>query len=125
MNNDKNYQVIHREITEITQRFKNFECVSCVEAIKTYLMIRGISGKVLKLLTGSSQGKFGNIYHEELGYNISTNGRHEAISVILDGVELIFDNLHPQGIAREVWLSKFYCLAIDLGSGFEIIEIDF
>lgn len=55
----------------------------------------------------------------------STNGRHEAIAVQINGEELIFDNIHNQGIPRQEWLGKFYCLAIELGGQFEIEEIEF
>lgn len=119
-----NSAIIRQEITQIARQFHNFQCVPCAEAIRNFLIVRGFSGKLIKLFTGSSQGKYGNIYHDKLGYNISTNGRHQAIAVILDGVELVFDNLHPTGIPKDVWLSNFYCLAMDLGSGFEIIEIE-
>ncbi len=79
----------------------------------------------IEIYTGSAKGKYGNIYHDDLRQNISTNGRHEGIAVKIDGEELIFDNIHKEGITKEKWLRKFYCLAIELGGKFEIEEIEF
>ncbi|WP_366665067.1 papain fold toxin domain-containing protein [Microcoleus sp. bin48.metabat.b7b8b9.023] len=30
-----------------------------------------------------------------------------------NGEELIFDNIHNEGISKQEWLGKFYCLAIE------------
>lgn len=57
--------------------------------------------------------------------NISVNGRHEAISVDINNEELIFDNLHPQGILRQDWLNNLYSLINDMGEDFQIAEVDF
>ena len=116
---------LHQQITSIAISFKTFECEACAQAIQDFLIYRGISGKLIKLYTGREKGKYGNIYHDKLQRNIATNGRHQGVAIKLNGVELIFDNLHPQGITRQEWLKNFYCIAIDLGSGFEITEIEF
>jgi hypothetical protein len=47
------------------------------------------------------------------------------VAVKLKVIELVFDNIHTQGITRQEWLNNFYCIALDLGSGFEITEIEF
>ncbi len=116
---------LHQQITAIASRFKHFECEPCAKAIQESLIYRGISAKVIKLYTGREKGKYGNIYHDGLQRNIATNGRHQGIAVELNGVELIFDNIHHQGIPIPQWLNNFYCIAMDLGSGFEITEIEF
>ncbi|MEM9276616.1 MAG: papain fold toxin domain-containing protein [Cyanobacteria bacterium P01_F01_bin.143] len=116
---------LHQQITSIANSFKVFECKACAKAIQDLLTYQGISGKLIKLYTGREKGKYGNIYHEKLKRNIATNGCHQGVAVEFSGVELIFDNLHPQGITRKEWLNNFYCIAIDLGSGFEITEIEF
>jgi hypothetical protein len=116
---------IYQQITIIASSFKLFECETCAQAIQEFLIYRGISGKLIKLYTGREQGKYGNIYHDKLQKNIATNGRHQGVIVELNGVELVFDNLHSQGVTRQEWLNSFYCIAMDLGSGFEITEIDF
>ena len=94
-------------------------------AIIEFLIARNISGKHVKLYTGRSTGKYGNIYHDRLGCNISTNGRHEGVAVEIGGEEIIFDNIDNEGISRQEWLDNFYCVAMDLGGGFEITEIEF
>ncbi|BAY73967.1 hypothetical protein NIES25_03750 [Nostoc linckia NIES-25] len=116
---------LSKEITQIANRFKLFECVDCAEAIKEFLTQRRVPGKHIKLYTGKAQGKYGNIYHDVLQRNIATNGRHEGILIKIKGQEIVFDNIHHEGIAREDWMANLYCLAMDLGGGFEVTEIEF
>ena len=116
---------LRQQISEIANKFKLFECNACALSIQEFLIQRGISGKKVKIYTGSAKGKYGNIYHDDLGQNIATNGRHEGIAVKIDGEELIFDNIHNEGIPKQEWLGKFYCLALDLGGEFEIAEMEF
>ncbi|RUT07017.1 hypothetical protein DSM106972_022780 [Dulcicalothrix desertica PCC 7102] len=78
----------------------------------------------IKIYTGSQEEPFCNIYHE-IQENISTNGRHEAIAIYINGEEVIFDNIHPQGIARDDWLNNLYCPIMDVGGDFIITEINF
>jgi hypothetical protein len=89
---------LRRQISAIASQFKLFECNICALSIQEFLLLRGISGKKMKIYTGSAKGKYGNIYHDDLKQNISTNRRHEAIAVQINGEELIFDNIHNQGI---------------------------
>lgn len=63
-------------------------------------MAQNISGKSIRLFTGITKEPFCNIYHDQLQENISTNGRHEAIAVEINGQELIFDNIHPNELSR-------------------------
>ncbi|WP_293162740.1 papain fold toxin domain-containing protein [Okeania sp. SIO2C9] len=116
---------LRQQISEIASRFQLFECTACALAIKDFLIARGISGKQVKLYTGKAKGKYGNIYHDRLGLNIATNGRHEGIVVEIKGVELIFDNIDNQGVSRQVWLGNLYCVAMDLGGEFEVTEVEF
>ena len=39
----------------------------------------------------------------------------KGLQLKMNGEELIFDNIHPEGIPQQEWLGKFYCLALDLG----------
>jgi hypothetical protein len=116
---------IQEQIAEIASRFQLFQCVECARAIKEFLISKRISGKQLKLFTGSAENPYGNIFHEVLKQNIATNGRHEGIAVRIDGEELVFDNIHHDGVSRELWLGNLYCCAQDIGEDFQIIEIDF
>lgn len=116
---------LRQQISEIAGAFPLFECIQCANAIQTFLIENGIAGKRLQLFTGSNEEPYCNIYHEVLQQNISTNGIHEAIAVKVAQEELIFDNIHPQGIFREAWLKNLYCAAQDFGGNFQVTEIDF
>jgi hypothetical protein len=43
----------------------------------------------------------------------------------LYGQELIFDNIHPEGISRVNWINNLYCVIQDLGGEFQITETEF
>jgi hypothetical protein len=121
MNNSQ----LRQQITAIASRFRLFECVDCAAAIQQFLIAQNISGKSIRLFTGSTKEPFCNIYHDLLQQNISTNGRHEAISVTIDGQELIFDNIHPTGIPKVDWINNLYSPIQDLGATFQVTEIEF
>jgi len=124
MENDEVVE-LRQQIAQIASRFKLFECVQCSQAIQTLMIGLGVPGKRVKLYTGKAKGKYGNIYHDRLQRNISTNGKHEGVIFELNGQEFVFDNLDPAGILKEEWVSNFYCLALDLGDKFQIEEIEF
>lgn len=116
---------LRQQITQVASRFGLFECDSCAQTIKEFLIERKLQGKQIKLYTGSAKGKYGNIYHDGLGRNIATNGRHEGVAIEIAGQEIIFDNIHHKGIPREAWIANLYCLALDLGDKWEVTEIEF
>lgn len=116
---------LRQQLADIASRFQIFKCIQCATAIKEFLILKGIHGKQIKLFTGSAENPYGNIFHEILKENIATNGVHEGISVQIGGEELVFDNIHHQGISRQVWLGNLHCFAQDLGEDFQITEIDF
>jgi phosphopantetheinyl transferase len=115
---------LRQQIERIARGFELFECVQCAQAIRQFLREKGITGKQIQLSTGSGRKPYCNIYHEDLKENISQNGRHAAIAVVIDGEEVIFDNIHPQGISRRAWLSKLYSPIKDLGRDFQVRESD-
>ncbi|MBC7971078.1 MAG: hypothetical protein H7Z11_13330, partial [Verrucomicrobia bacterium] len=94
-------------------------------AIQQFLSAQNISGKRIILSTGTTNEPFCNIYHDRLQQNISQNGRHEAIAVIINQRELIFDNIYPEGSSRADWINSFYSPVQDLGGEFGITEIVF
>lgn len=116
---------LREELCAIAQRYDLFECVPCAAALRAFLISQGIIGRQISLSTGSTEDPFCNIYHEGLQCNISINGRHEAIAVILDGQEVVFDNICPVGIIRETWLASFYCPIQDLGGEIQVAESEF
>ncbi len=113
---------LRQEITRIASQFSLFQSILCAEAIQLFLMTRGIPARYIRLFTGSTEDPFCNIYHEALQRNISTNGYHEAIALVIAGQELIFDNIHPEGISRVDWMKNLYCPAQDFGGDFQITE---
>jgi hypothetical protein len=88
--------LIERQITDIADNFPIFSCFDCCAAIKNFLVNQKIPGKQILLSTGSTQKPFCNIYCDRLGQNISINGKHTAIAVLINGQERIFDNIYPQ-----------------------------
>jgi len=70
------------------------------------LRIQGIQGRIIKLYTGTAIGWDSNIYDDILEECISTNGRHEGIAIIINRVEVVYDNLHPEGLSVEQWIDN-------------------
>lgn len=116
---------LRQQIMAIADRFHLFECVECANAIQRFLATQNISGKRIILSTGTTREPFCNIYHDRLQQNIAQNGQHEAIAIIVNQQELIFDNIHPRGISRVDWISNLYSPIQDIGGDFEITEIEF
>jgi Papain fold toxin 2 len=99
--------------------------MECASAIRQFLIRQNLPGKQISLFTGTTEKPFCNIYHDGLGQNISLNGRHEAIAIEVDGQELVFDNVHPQGISRVNWMDSFYSPIQDLGQDFQVTATNF
>ncbi|MEO1560230.1 MAG: papain fold toxin domain-containing protein, partial [Cyanobacteria bacterium J06632_19] len=53
-----------QQIEIIASRYGNLECVKCAEAIKNYLILQKITGKQIKLYTGSATGRDSYIYDD-------------------------------------------------------------
>ncbi len=120
MSNEK----IRQQIAKISSQFSIFQCQECADKIQQFLIKNNLRGKRIKINTGSSETPLGNIYHDGLQKNIATNGQYQGISVIIEGEELIFDNIHHQGIPRKIWLHNFYSPIKDFGYDFQITEIE-
>lgn len=105
-----------KEASKIAEKYDLFECDSCANEIASSLKSKGIKGKVLELDAGGPI----NVWHDGLGTNISTNGRHWAVEV--DG--MIIDNIHKQGIPKAQWKEQFHTIYGDINS-FNIIESKF
>ncbi|MBD2202390.1 hypothetical protein H6G33_36160 [Calothrix sp. FACHB-1219] len=115
------------QIKEIIRKYKNLECVECAQSIQDYLISQGIAGKRIKLYTGSAIGRNSYIYDDSLsGDAISLNGRHQGVAIIINEVEIIFDNHHLDGLTREQWLGnlQFYNKLYS-GQQFQITEENF
>jgi len=117
-----------RQLTTIISSYENFQCVECAQAIKNYLISYSIRGKHVKLYTATGQDDRNNyIYDDSVPVEaISENGRHEAITILVDNMEIVFDNHHPNGIFRDAWMANLQFFGkIHLGQEFEITEEEF
>jgi copper chaperone CopZ len=77
------------------QRFKNFECFECADAIETALKQSGQSGVRVSLDTGFSYGEKAMITSRQFTSDvISESGLHDAVYVD----RFIFDNHNPNGV---------------------------
>ena len=66
-----------------------------------------IRGKRIKLYTGDAASWDSRIYDDSVpGDAISVNGRHEGIAIVINGIETVFDNHHPEGIPKNEWISN-------------------
>lgn len=114
--------------TAIAIEYTNLQCIQCALAIKTYLIVQKIKGKLIKISAGADLD-FRNsfLYDDSIpGDAISETGYHEGVSVIIDGVEIVFDNNHPDGLPKPQWLANFQFFGkIHLGQELIIIEESF
>ena len=91
-------------IANISNQYENYKWVECAKAMKKYLKSQKIPGKHIKLETGSQTGLDSGIWDDSIGMQIADNGRHQGIAIDIGGVEMVFDNHHPNGIPKEEWL---------------------
>lgn len=99
---------LNQKLTEVSSKYKIFECVQCAKALtrwqKRYGKKYGVKhAKQIRIETGCT-----DIYDikSRITYNdqlIAETGFHIAIEV--DGI--IYDNLNPKGIPKTKWSSKF------------------
>lgn len=117
-----------QELAGIASSYPNLQCVQCALAIKEYLKLAGIKGKIIKINTQADLD-YRNcfLYDDSIGGDaISETGYHEGVIVIIDRAEIVFDNHHPQGIPKREWLANFQFFGkIHLGQELVIIEENF
>jgi hypothetical protein len=106
------------QIEAIASQFGIFDCIPCARLIKEFLEAQGIPGKQIQIDTGSQDPLYGRIYDDSVGELIATTGDHEGIAIEVDGQELVFDNIHPQGLRRSIWLRNLYSPLLDDGFSF-------
>lgn len=94
-------------VRAIASTYENLKCVECAQAIQDYLISQGIRGKRIKLYTGDSTRWDSRIYDDIVpGEAISVNGRHQGIAIVINRIETVFDNHHPNGIPRNEWMAN-------------------
>jgi hypothetical protein len=117
---------IIQELQQIASNYSVFQCVKCADAIQGFLMSQGIPGKRIKLDLGFRDLPWSVIYDQKRNLQIATNGLHEGIIIVVDGEEIVFDNIDHAGVDKAQWLRNLTSPTIELGRGnFEITEQDF
>ncbi|RCJ34361.1 hypothetical protein A6770_40865 [Nostoc minutum NIES-26] len=96
---------IHK-ITQKWNRRPGNNCDQCAAELKAYLQEQGIPGRHIRVETSSKRGVAGIIYDELAGKQIANNGYHEGISIEINGVEIVFDDVHVEGLPRDQWLQN-------------------
>ncbi|MDY6804087.1 MAG: papain fold toxin domain-containing protein [Cyanobacteriota bacterium] len=118
-------------IRQIAAKYGNFQCVPCSEEIQEYLKGEQIGGKLIKISTKIDKLPFSIITNPRGSDRpIATNGFHQGIVIAVETeskvVNLVFDNIYPEGIPLEDWLNSFGGpLVEDFGGDFIVTEIDF
>lgn len=117
---------IRQEVTKIASRYGVFQCVECSQAIKEFLIARNVSGKQIKLDLRRQDLPWSVIYDLRREQQIATNGYHEGIVIVIDGQEIVFDNIDYSGVIREDWIQNLTSPTLELGMGsFLITEEEF
>lgn len=117
---------IREEITRIAACHGVFQCIECSQAIKSFLISKNLHGKQIKLSLERQDLPWAVIYDLRREQQISTNGYHEGISIIINEQEMIFDNIDHGGITRQEWLQNLTSPSLELGMGnFRIVEEGF
>jgi hypothetical protein len=95
------------------------------------LQIEGIKGNLIKIITNTDKLPF-SIITNPVGSDrqIALNGFHQGIFIQIENelgrVETVFDNLYPDGIAKQEWLNSFGGpLVEDFNGKFTVIETEF
>jgi hypothetical protein len=83
--------------------FQVFQCQECAAHIRNTLLATGHHGQMIEI-----QGLGGRDFMVCLSYDagrstISQNGKHVAIRI----GDMVFDNLHPDGLPFDIWLRDF------------------
>lgn len=113
---------IFQQVSNIVNNFGIFDCIPCARAIKEFFIEQGVRGKHIKLYTGSQDPIYGRIYDDSVNELIATTGHHEGVAVEVNKQEIVFDNIHPEGISRSVWMENLYSPILEDGREFQVTE---
>ncbi|MGL5191981.1 MAG: papain fold toxin domain-containing protein [Chroococcales cyanobacterium] len=117
-NGGQNNRYLFEAIRAIAEQYDIGTCGQCATAIKTYLKIQNIPYKHLRVETFSPQGLQGVIYDDGKNIQIATNGFHEGILLEIAGIDMVFDNLYPEG---KPWGPWFQDLVVIPGNRLTVI----
>jgi hypothetical protein len=83
--------------------FSLLKCHECAEAIRTALVAAGHNGQLIELRAMDNKPYLVCLSFECGLTPITQNGRHLGVRV----GDLVFDNLHPDGMLYDEWLQDF------------------
>lgn len=114
-------------VSRITDRFSNLECVDCAIAIQSYAVENRISGTRIKLKTPKGEGN-DLIVDDSISFNeaISENGKHEGVEFTnSNGEKVVFNNNHRTPIPTIQWIDNFFFRGMIYSQEFEVKREDF
>ncbi len=85
------------------QGFKLLQCEACADKVQKALIGAGYAGHRIELRADFGHSFMGCLSYDGAWTSITLNGRHLGIRV----GDVVFDNLHPQGMEYEKWLGDF------------------
>ncbi len=83
--------------------FELFECQECADSVRLALQAAGIAGAIIEIRDGFGKDFIACGCYDNWRTTISQNGRHVGVRV----GNLMFDNLHPDGLPYQVWIDDF------------------
>ncbi|WP_446717965.1 papain fold toxin domain-containing protein [Crocosphaera sp. Alani8] len=83
-------------------------CDQCAFLVKKSLIKEGINGRYIRVETSGTSGSLGRIWDDGTEQLIATNGYHEANIVNINGKEIVFDNVYPDGKEFQKWWNDLY-----------------
>ena len=98
-------EAIWQEIGKIVVSHPVMECDRCAIAVISWLRYQKIPGKILRLRTKRKSEMFIVSRRHGVDTSITENGIHYGVEVL----GLVFDNLSPQGLPKDVWIADFDC----------------
>ena len=122
----ENFSEIRQRVIEIASCYGLFQCVECSSAIRNFLISQNVRAKLIKLDLERQDLPWSVIYDLRRSQQIATNGYHEAVSLIIEDQEIVFDNIDHNGVLKKEWLENLTSPTIELGLGnFKIKEEEF
>jgi hypothetical protein len=85
------------------QGFKVLQCQECADQVKAALLAAGHHGEVIELMDNLLNDFMVCVSYDGGATTITQNGRHVGVRV----GDVVFDNLHPNGLPFDQWLQDY------------------
>jgi hypothetical protein len=85
------------------QGFEVLQCEECARSMKHALLAAGHRGQIIEIRAAAGRYFIVCISYDGGRCAISQNGRHVGVRI----GNMVFDNLHPQGMLFDRWLEDF------------------